>query len=204
MAISSDTATIVNKMLQNVVYGKKGTATDMAGTFSRIRIYGKTGTSNDSNDKWFVGGSPYYVASSWIGYETMQKMPAANLGLAKRLWRQVMSEVHKNLPDKNFEVSKYAVKRYYCTETGLLATDACEDIDIGWYKKGALPAKCDKHEGALLETPKVDVMPGDEETTSDTSSTTSNTSSGNSSTESTNSGTESTTSTDSTTQTTTE
>jgi penicillin-binding protein 1A len=208
MAISSDTATIVNKMLQNVVYGKKGTATDMAGTFSRIRIYGKTGTSNDSNDKWFVGGSPYYVASSWIGYETMQKMPAANLGLAKRLWRQVMSEVHKNLPDKNFEVSKYAVKRYYCTETGLLATDACENIDIGWYKKGALPAKCDKHEGALLETPKVDVMPGDEETTSDTSSTTSNTSSntssGNSSTESTNSGTESTTSIDSTTQTTTE
>ncbi len=177
MAISEDTATVMNKMLQNVVYGGSGTATDMQGTFSRIKIFGKTGTSNDSTDKWFVGGSPYYVASSWCGYETMQKMPSANLGLAKKLWREVMGEIHKNLPVKEFPVSKYAVKRYYCTQTGLLATTGCESTGIGWYKESYLPGKCTAHSGTLLGTPTTDTKPNND-TSSVTSGTESDTSSG--------------------------
>lgn len=166
MAISEDTAMIMNKMLQNVIYGKYGTGTAQAGTFSKFRAFGKTGTSNDSKDKWFVGGTPYYVASSWVGYETQQKMPSSNTGLAAKLWRQVMGEIHKNLPEKDYPTSKYVVKRYYCAETGLLATDACETIDIGWYKKnGGLPGKCTTHEGELLEEPKTDKLPEEGENT---------------------------------------
>ncbi len=169
MAFSEDTAMIMNKMLQNVIYGPNGTGKAQAGTFSKFRAFGKTGTSNDSKDKWFVGGTPYYVASSWVGYQTQQKMPASNTGLAAKLWRQVMGEIHKNLPAKDYPTTKYVVKRYYCAKTGLLATDACEKIDIGWYKKTGLPAKCTEHEGSLLETPKTDVMPDKDETSSDTS-----------------------------------
>ncbi len=171
MAFSEDTAMIMNKMLQNVIYGANGTGKAQAGTFSKFRAFGKTGTSNDSKDKWFVGGTPYYVASSWVGYQTQQKMPSSNTGLAAKLWRQVMGEIHKNLPAKDYPTTKYVVKRYYCAKTGLLATDACEKIDIGWYKKTGLPAKCTEHEGALLETPKTDVMPDKDETSSGTSST---------------------------------
>ncbi len=166
VAVSEDTAMIMNKMLQNVIYGKNGTGTAQAGTFTKFRAFGKTGTSNDSNDKWFVGGTPYYVASSWIGYKTQQKMPASNTGLAAKLWRQVMGEIHKNLPAKDYPTSKYVVKHYYCAETGLLATSACENIDIGWYKKTALPDKCTTHEGELLGTPTTDVMPDKDDTTS--------------------------------------
>ena len=169
MAFSEDTAMIMNKMLQNVIYGPNGTGKAQAGTFSKFRAFGKTGTSNDSKDKWFVGGTPYYVASSWVGYQTQQKMPASNTGLAAKLWRQVMGEIHKNLPAKDYPTTKYVVKRYYCAKTGLLATDACEKIDIGWYKKTGLPAKCTEHEGSLLETPKTDAMPDKDETSSDTS-----------------------------------
>ncbi len=165
VAISEDTAMIMNKMLQNVIYGSYGTGTAQAGTFGRIRAFGKTGTSNDSNDKWFVGGTPYYVASSWIGYKTQQKMPAANTGLAAKLWREVMGEIHKNLPEKDFPTTKYVEKKYYCAETGLLATDACEKIDIGWYKKGKLPASCTVHEGTVLDTPTDDKLPSDDTTT---------------------------------------
>ena len=116
---------------------------------------------NLKQDKWFVGGSPYYVASSWIGYQTQQKMPPSNTGLAAKLWRDVMKEIHKNLPAKDYPVSSYVVKRYYCAQTGLLATDACEKIDIGWYKKTGLPGACTEHDGELLEAPKVDEMPGE-------------------------------------------
>jgi penicillin-binding protein 1A len=158
---------IMNKMLQNVIYGANGTGKAQASTFSKFRAFGKTGTSNDSKDKWFVGGSPYYVASSWIGYQTQQKMPSSNTGLAAKLWRQVMGEIHKNLPAKDYPTSKYVVKRDYCAETGLLATDACEKIDIGWYKKSKLPSACTTHEGELLETPKTDTMPDKDETTSE-------------------------------------
>lgn len=161
MAISEDTAMIMNKMLQNVIYGKYGTGKAQAGTFSKFKAYGKTGTSNDSKDKWFVGGTPYYVASSWVGYETQQKMPSSNTGLAAKLWRQVMGEIHKNLPEKDYPTSKYVEKRYYCMETGLLATDACEKVDIGWYKKSSLPGQCTTHEGILLDVPKTDTMPED-------------------------------------------
>lgn len=180
VAVSEDTAMIMNKMLQNVIYGKNGTGKAQAGSFTNFRAFGKTGTSNDANDKWFVGGTPYYVASSWIGYKTQQKMPASNKTLAAKLWRQVMGEIHQNLPAKDYPTSKYVVKQYYCAETGLLATDACEKIDIGWYKKTALPEKCTVHEGELLDTPTTDVMPDKDDTTSSdaSSGTTSNTSSG--------------------------
>ncbi len=159
IAISEDTAMIMNKMLQNVIYGANGTGRGQAGSFSRVRAFGKTGTSNDSKDKWFVGGTPYYVASSWVGYQTQQKMPASNTGLAAKLWRQVMGEIHKKLPAKNFPTSGSVVKKYYCNETGLLATDTCENLGIGWYKKSNLPRACNIHEGKLLETPTGDTVP---------------------------------------------
>lgn len=154
MAISEDTATVMNKMLQTVVYGDSGTGKGVGSAVSKMKVFGKTGTSNDSNDKWFVGGSPYYIASSWCGYETMQKMPSANLGIAKNLWKQVMSQIHKGLKAKEFPESKYAIDRYYCTKTGGLATEKCKNVAIGWYKKGILPEVCSKHSGELMGTPE--------------------------------------------------
>ncbi len=154
MAISSDTATVMNKMLQNVIYGSQGTGTSVASSVSKMKLFGKTGTSSSDNDKWFVGGSPYYVVSSWCGYETMQKMPSANLGIAKSQWATVMSKIHKGLKAKDFPESSYAVDRYYCTKTGGLATDNCKKTAVGWYKKGYLPETCHKHSGELMKTPK--------------------------------------------------
>lgn len=153
-ALSEDTATVMNKLLQTVIYGESGTGTSVASSVSNMRLFGKTGTSSSNNDKWFVGGSPYYVVSSWCGYETMQNMPSGNLGIAKSQWSTVMSKIHNGLEVKDFPQSKYAVDRYYCTETGSLATVACESKAIGWYKKGKLPDVCQKHSGELMMTPE--------------------------------------------------
>ena len=153
-AISDDTAMVMNKLLQTVIYGKNGTATSVASAVSKMKLYGKTGTSSSDNDKWFVGGSPYYVVSSWCGYETMQKMPSANLGIAKNQWATVMSKIHKGLKTKEFPKSSYAVDRYYCTETGGIATTECKKTAVGWYKRGYLPETCQKHSGELMPTPQ--------------------------------------------------
>lgn len=166
LAFSEDTATVMNKMLQKVIYGPNGTGTAVASAVSNMKLFGKTGTSSENNDKWFVGGSPYYVASSWCGYETMQKMPSANLTIARKLWAEVMSKIHSGLKVREFEESDYAVKRYYCTETGLLANDTCPSKDIGWYKEAFVPKACTTHVGVTLEEPTTDEMV--DETSSDT------------------------------------
>lgn len=179
MAISEDTAVVMNKLLQTVIYGENGTGTSVASSVKNMKLFGKTGTSSSDNDKWFVGGSPYYVVSSWCGYETMQKMPSANLGIAKNQWSKVMSQIHKGLKEKDFPESTYAIDRYYCTKTGGLATVECENTAIGWYKKGYLPDTCQKHSGELMPTPKevakaekeaLEKAEAEKETTSETTS----------------------------------
>lgn len=164
VAISEDTATVMNKLLQNVVYGSNGTGRGAAGYISNMKIYAKTGTSNNSNDLWFVGGTPYYVASCWCGYDTQQTI--SDSAIALKMWGAVMSKVHSGLEAKSFEESSYAVSRYYCTETGLLATDACHSKSVGWYKKNNVPSVCTSHSGTALDAPKAEK--GDSEKTENT------------------------------------
>lgn len=152
VAISEDTATVMNKLLQGVVYGSNGTGKGAAGYIKDMKIYAKTGTSNNSNDLWFVGGTPYYVASCWCGYDAQQTI--SDSAIAQKMWGAVMSKVHTGLAAKDYEVSSYAVDRYYCTETGLLATNGCPSKAVGWYKKNNVPSVCKNHGGTTLGTPE--------------------------------------------------
>ena len=164
MAISEDTATVMNHLLRTVVYGSKGTGAAAKSYISNMKIYAKTGTSNDQNDLWFVGGTPYYVASCWCGYEVQQAIPSKHSGIALKMWGNVMSKVHSGLEAKEFTDSSYAVEKYYCTSTGNLATDACPEKAVGWYRKSNVPSVCTSHSGTVLG------KPGTEDTSSDESS----------------------------------
>lgn len=172
MAISEDTATVMNHLLQGVVYGGQGTGKGAAGYIPNMKIYAKTGTSNDQNDLWFVGGSPYYVASCWCGYKTMQPIASSYSGIAMKLWGGVMSKAHTGLKAKEFENSSYAVEKYYCKASGNLATAGCPDKAVGWYKKSNVPELCTAHEGEALGNPSEVAL---ENTSSATSSSTSST-----------------------------
>lgn len=146
-AIGEDTASVMNKLLQNVI--KSGTAT--RGAISGWELYGKTGTTSDTKDLWFCGGSPYYVAACWYGYDTPAKMNGLAMNPALKVWRAVMAKLHEGLTKKQFRVSSDVSYRYYCKETGLLATDACTDCALGWYKDSSLPAACTTHPGNPLK-----------------------------------------------------
>lgn len=148
IAISEDTATVMNRLLQQVVYGSEGTGKGARSFIPNMKIYAKTGTSNDSNDLWFVGGSPYYVASCWCGYDTQKKI--SNSAIAQTMWGGVMSKVHSKLTPKEFVDSSYVKSYRYCRSTGLLATDACPNTAIGYYTKGNLPDTCKTHAGTAL------------------------------------------------------
>lgn len=116
--ISADTATIMNHLLQEVVYGSEGTGGGIAGFNYKLKAYAKTGTSNDSNDLWMVAGSPYYVGSVWYGFDLSHNIN--NASAAAKIWRDVMKEVHKGLDKKEFEDSADVVKKgigYYKKDT---------------------------------------------------------------------------------------
>ncbi|HHW46352.1 MAG TPA: penicillin-binding protein [Clostridiales bacterium] len=149
VAMSEDTACVMNHLLQTVINGQYGTG--RAAKFSSMPIYGKTGTTNDTFDLWFVGGTPYYVGACWLGFDEPEEMSG---GSATRIWREVMKKVHEELEVKDFPQSEFVTYRKYCTSTGLLATTSCPSTSYGWYKTTYLPA-CTKHKGKLLDEVKI-------------------------------------------------
>ncbi len=147
-AISEDTATIMNHLLQNVVYGSRGTGGGAGSYVPHLKIYAKTGTSQESNDLWFVGGTPYYVGSCWYGYDNNGVISQS--GIALKLWGKVMSKVHSNLAAKSFTDSNFVERRFYCTETGMIATNSCPSTAVGYYKKNDRTT-CNVHTGSIRD-----------------------------------------------------
>ncbi len=148
VVLDENTATIMNHMLQNVVYGEDGTGSKIANFSQTMKCYAKTGTSSDTYDSWLAGGTPYFVGSCWFGFDQQEKLSDSNL--AKNMWNNVMKRIHANLEPKEFPTSEYVERRYFCKATGLLATDACEEYEVGYYKTNySLPQGCTEHEGTV-------------------------------------------------------
>lgn len=108
-AITPATATVMNHLLQEVVYGSEGTGGYIAGFNRKLKAYAKTGTSSESNDLWMVAGTPYYVGSVWYGFDFNHEI--SNSRAAAIIWKTVMTAVHKELPKKEFEDSEDVVKK---------------------------------------------------------------------------------------------
>jgi len=87
--ISSRTARLMTSMLQGVV--QHGTA--VAATKLKLPLAGKTGTTNDFTDAWFVGFSPSLTAGVWIGYDEKKTLGPKETGARAALpvWMQFMS-----------------------------------------------------------------------------------------------------------------
>lgn len=65
---------------------------------------GKTGTANDSKDTWFCGYTRYYTTAVWMGYDTPRAMPGIyGATVCGQIWHNVMTELHKDLPEKDWE-----------------------------------------------------------------------------------------------------
>ncbi len=119
-AVKESTAYYMNNLLQGV-FTSGGTAAGKG--LSGMHAAGKTGTTNDVYDLWFVGYTPYYTASVWMGYPQNAKMPNATNHVG--LWNKVMSRVHEGLADKDFPDPGGRRRVNYCMDSGLLATDYC-------------------------------------------------------------------------------
>ncbi len=135
--ISEETAYIMNRMLALVT--SEGTAAGFSGGGGMESI-GKTGTTNDGRDHWFVGLTPYYVTASWYGYD--ENIPLSvdrSTHPPTRAWQAVMQTAQQNLTPLAFDIPSGVVELNYCTESGCIASEACPSVDTGWYNHDNTP-----------------------------------------------------------------
>lgn len=139
--IKDSTAYLLTSAMEDVV--KKGTGT--ACQLDNMTVAGKTGTTEDYNDLWFVGYTPYYTCAVWSGYDNNEKIPEDARNFHKNLWKKVMNRIHEGLDDKDFDMPSSVEKASVCSETGLLPRAGCPTI-TEYFDISSLPTEyCDKH-----------------------------------------------------------
>ena len=139
--IKDSTAYLLTSAMKDVVNKGTGTACQL----DNMTVAGKTGTTEDYNDLWFVGYTPYYTCAVWSGYDNNEKIPEDARNFHKNLWRKVMNRIHEGLDDKDFDMPASVEKASVCEETGLLPRSGCPTI-TEYFDISSLPTEyCDQH-----------------------------------------------------------
>ncbi len=139
IAMSEEAAYVMSRLLKEVVTSGTGGAAQLG---SGMYTAGKTGTSSDYKDRWFVGYTPHYVAAVWHGYDNPKSVPSSYN--SPSIWKKVMTEIHKDKKVITNITAPSGVKYVnYCLETGLLLGEHCNDeVKTGfWFVSGNIPAK---------------------------------------------------------------
>jgi penicillin-binding protein 1A len=148
--LSEETAFLMTSMLQGVV--DEGTATRIR-TFFHLPAAGKTGTTNDYSDAWFIGYTPQLVAGVWVGFDnkTVRFSTADGQGgrAAAPIWGRFMKYVYDdktlNMPLEYFTRPPTVTQDSVCVETKQLARRYCPKCYAEYFTSKMRPDSCSKH-----------------------------------------------------------
>ncbi len=150
IVMSEQNASIMTKILQGVI--SYGTGSRM-NVDAYVNVAGKTGTTSDDCDRWFMGYTPHYIGGVWFGYA----MPMSLNGFSETrapslaIWDDIMQQLHKPLIDsksvESFELADGVVRASICAKSGKLATKSCNDgVRNGYFVSGNMPGSyCTEH-----------------------------------------------------------
>jgi 1A family penicillin-binding protein len=125
-ALSEATAFIMTSMMSDVING--GTAWQARRVGFTLPAAGKTGTTNDYRDAWFVGFTPHLVTGVWIGYDMPRTIIANGYAgeLAVPLWGRFMAAATRSDKPDSFTMPATVVPVTICRLSGKLPTAGCE------------------------------------------------------------------------------
>ncbi|MBD3290696.1 PBP1A family penicillin-binding protein [candidate division KSB1 bacterium] len=150
--LRAETSYIMVNLLETVL--NRGTGYTARSVYKFLRpAGGKTGTTNEFTDAWFIGFTPQIVSGVWVGLDN----PAISLGsgqtgaqAALPIWAPFMKTAHDTLelPIEYFHMPPGVSRVDICNETKMLATEYCPDIITEVFETDNVPTQyCDKHTG---------------------------------------------------------
>lgn len=148
--IDSSTAYIMTSLLEGVV---------KYGTGRRVRALGrpaagKTGTTNNLEDAWFVGFTPRYVTGVWVGFDDSRPMGKGETGsrAASPIWLAFMQAALEGKPVRVFQVPDGVVFAKIDAESGLLPVPESKNTIFECFKEGTAPTEYTKRPGTVADT----------------------------------------------------
>jgi penicillin-binding protein 1A len=123
--LSPQTAFVMTNLMRSVV--DEGTAIRARGMGFTRPAGGKTGTSDEFCDNWFIGYTPQITAGVWLGFDDKTSLGRNEEGSknAVPVWADFMIAAHDTLPLMDFEEPEGIVHVDICQESGEIATDRC-------------------------------------------------------------------------------
>lgn len=147
--IEKSTAYIMTSLLESVV---------REGTGARVRALGrptagKTGTTNNLHDAWFMGFTPGYVTGTWVGHDQERPLGRRETGsrAASPIWLDFMKTILADKPVRKFQVPGGVVYSKIDAETGLLPSDSSEKVIFECFKAGTVPQEHTKSAESVTE-----------------------------------------------------
>ncbi len=144
--LSPQVAYLMLSMLQDTMTYGTGRVVRRLG-FSRPAA-GKTGSTNDFTDAWFIGFTPSLACGAWIGYDDRRTMGKNLTGglIAAPIWTAFMAEALEDKSYEDFERPPGLVTARIDPTSGLLATKECQRVAMEVFLEGSAPTrKCDDH-----------------------------------------------------------
>lgn len=153
-SISAESAYVMNKLMQQVIDGPNGTG--RAAKLENIPVAGKTGTSQNWADNWFVCCTPDYVSGVWYGYEDRRTVPSGTYYSTAQLWKNIFGDIASRGTTPDFPECETVKQLYFCSNTGMIAGSNCPAYNQGYYKSTNIPPVCNKCGGYSVSPKNVE------------------------------------------------
>ncbi|HEX7077461.1 MAG TPA: PBP1A family penicillin-binding protein [Candidatus Eisenbacteria bacterium] len=122
-----ETAYMATILLEGpVIYGTAASIRTQWG-FTRPAA-GKTGTTDDENDAWFVGYTPQLACGVWVGCDRNRRLGLTGTQAAVPIWARFMTAAHRDLPFQDFEAPPGVVETWIDADTGYRAGPDCPHV----------------------------------------------------------------------------
>jgi penicillin-binding protein 1B len=143
--LSPAEAYLMTSLMAGVV--RAGTAIDARSLGPTAPIAGKTGTTNDGRDAWFVGYTPTLVAVVWVGFDSAEPHGLSGAEAALPIWIDFMRQALAAYPAPAFDVPAGISIADIDATNGKLATRFCPIVVRETFLEGTEPPPCDEHGG---------------------------------------------------------
>jgi penicillin-binding protein 1B len=137
-------AYLITDILQGVV--QRGTAKSLKRLGIDFPCAGKTGTTSDYRDSWFVGYTTDLLALVWVGYDDNHSTHLTGATGAARIWARFLDQVRPWIHPQQFRIPPGVVQRMVCLDSGKLATMSCAHKSLEVFLSDNVPGDyCGDH-----------------------------------------------------------